>query len=41
MYLIDGAWWRKWCDYVNFNSDCELPEDKNVLVYEKPNIIKN
>ena len=37
--MIAAKWWRKWCDYVNYQADTDdLTDDFN---YEKPGVITN
>ena len=24
-FIIDAAWWRQWCDYVNFTPESDTP----------------
>ena len=38
-YLIAAQWWRKWCDYVNFEAASDdVTDDYN---YERPGKITN
>ena len=51
-FVIEAAWWRKWCDYVNFTgTDAEsdssstksnkMPHNESLIFYEKPGPIRN
>lgn len=38
-FLIAAQWWRKWCDYVNYQANHDDSIDD--LNYEKPGVITN